>query len=103
MCYTKKHELTSIIDFDAIKVYNKMHASFNIKVKWDIVRFKHKWKRLMKHFDSTKEKYSHLFKVVALMINFLHKCHQDFTFEIIRKYLDKLVEHGWDSNYLLSV
>ncbi len=91
MCYSKKHELTSIVDLDAIKLYNKMHASFNIKVEWGIVGFKCKQKKLMKHFDSTKEKYSYLFKVVALMISFLHKCHQDFTFEIIAKYLDELV------------
>jgi hypothetical protein len=37
----------------------------------------------MKHFDSIKEKYSELFKAIALLINFLHMHHQYFTFEII--------------------
>jgi hypothetical protein len=37
----------------------------------------------MKRFDSTKPKYTVLFKVVVILTNFLHRRQMDFTFEII--------------------
>jgi hypothetical protein len=37
----------------------------------------------MKHFDSTKEKYNHIFKGAILLINFLHMHHPNFTLESI--------------------
>ncbi len=48
----------------------------------------------MKHFDSTKEKYGHLFKAVALLTNFLLKCRQDFTFEVIGEHQNDPTKHG---------
>jgi len=54
-------------------------VGFQIRGEWGIGGLKSKWRRLMKHFDSTKEKYSHLFRATTLLINFLYKCHQDFT------------------------
>jgi hypothetical protein len=39
-------------------------------------------KRLMKCFDSTKKK-NHVFQVVAILTNFLHICHLEFTYEVI--------------------
>jgi hypothetical protein len=45
-------------------------------------------------FDSTKEKYNHLFKAVALLINFLHRCRQDFTFEVIGEHHNDPTKHG---------
>ncbi len=47
----------------------------------------------MKHFDSTKEKYSHLFRA-CYITNFLHKCLQDFTFEIIGEHHNDPAKHG---------
>jgi hypothetical protein len=37
----------------------------------------------MKHFDSTKEKYNHIFKGAVILINFLHMHHPNFALEII--------------------
>ncbi len=37
----------------------------------------------MKRFDSTKQKYSHLFQVAILLINFLHGKRMDLTYKII--------------------
>ncbi len=37
----------------------------------------------MKRFDSTKPKYAHLFKDVALLTNFLHKRHMDLTYKVV--------------------
>jgi hypothetical protein len=38
-------------------------------VEWGIGGFKFKSRRLMKCFDSTKEKYNYLFKAITLLIN----------------------------------
>jgi hypothetical protein len=48
----------------------------------------------MNHFDSTKEKFSHLFKAITLLPNFLHKCRQDFIFKIIGECHNDPTEHG---------
>jgi hypothetical protein len=37
----------------------------------------------MKHFDSIKEKYNHIFKGAKILINFLRMHHPNFTLEII--------------------
>jgi hypothetical protein len=75
MHWLGKWELMLRVDLYVIKVYKKMHvARLKVRVKWGIGKFKCKWKTLMKHFDSIKEKYNHLFIAIALLINFLHKC-----------------------------
>ncbi len=38
----------------------------------------------MKRFNSTKPKYTHLFRTVIRFTNFLHKRHMDLTFEVTR-------------------
>jgi hypothetical protein len=38
-------------------------------MEWGIGGLKFKWRRLMKCFDSAKEKYSCLFKAITLLIN----------------------------------
>ncbi len=46
--------------------YNKMHASFRVQVKWGIGGLKRKWRCFIaKKFDSTKQKYSHLFQAIV--------------------------------------
>jgi len=47
------------------------NVGFQVRREWGIGGLKSKWKRLMKHFDSTKEKNSHLFKATTLLANFL--------------------------------
>jgi hypothetical protein len=56
-------------------------------------------RRLIKRFDSTKQKYNHLFKATTFLTNFLHRRHQDFTIEIIGEHQNNLVEHGWYGEY----
>jgi hypothetical protein len=53
---------------------NKMHASFKLMVEWGVGGFKCKWRMLIKDLDFTKDKYNHMFKVVVLLINYLHMC-----------------------------
>ncbi len=48
----------------------------------------------MKIFDFTKPKYNTLFKVIALLANILHRCHMDFTYEVINKHMPWLTM-GW--------
>jgi hypothetical protein len=40
-------------------------------------------KRLMKCFDSTKEKYNYLCQKIIIFTHFLHRHHLNFTYEII--------------------
>jgi hypothetical protein len=41
----------------------------------------------MKKIDSTKPKYIPLFKVVTLLMNFLHRHHMDLTNEVIDEHM----------------
>jgi len=50
-------------------------------------------------FDSTRQKYNHLFKATTLLTNFLHRCYHDFNREVISEHQDNLVEYGWDGDY----
>jgi hypothetical protein len=52
----------------------------------------------MQCFDSTKEKYSHFFKAVTLLINSLHMHCQEFMFEVIGGHQNDLIKHGKDGN-----
>jgi predicted SprT family Zn-dependent metalloprotease len=54
-----------------------MHLGYKVKVEWEIKGLE--WKRLMKQFNSTKDKYSHLFYATTILTNFLCKCFLDFT------------------------
>jgi hypothetical protein len=67
-----------------------MRASFHVKIELGTKRLKFKWKRVMKCLDLTKKNYNQLFKVVALLTNFLHMHCQDFTFEVIGQHLNDL-------------
>jgi hypothetical protein len=53
----------------------------------------------MKRFDTTKSKYTILFKAIIILTNFLHKHQMDFTFEIIGEQLPNLIDHGWDKDF----
>jgi hypothetical protein len=48
----------------------------------------------MKRLDLTKPKYSHLFQVVIIFTNFMHRKHVDLTYEIIGDYNFDLTKHG---------
>jgi hypothetical protein len=67
-----------------------MHASFHVKVESGSGRLKLKWRNLIKCFDLTKKNYNQLFKVFALLTNFLHMHHQYFTFEVICEHFNDL-------------
>jgi hypothetical protein len=41
-------------------------VGFRVRREWGVGGLKSKWRRLMKHFDSTKEKHNHLFRVTTL-------------------------------------
>jgi hypothetical protein len=48
----------------------------------------------MKRFDSTKPKYAHLFRIVTVQINFLHKRCMDLTNEVVGDLIINPIEHG---------
>ncbi len=64
-------------------------------MEWGIGGLKRKSKHLMKRFDSTKSKYTHLFHVVTLFTNFLFKKHIDFTYEVVGDQNLNPTAHGW--------
>jgi hypothetical protein len=68
-------------------------------VEWGIGNLKSKWRMLMKFLFSTKEKYNHLFRVVALLITFLHKLCQGFIIEVIGEHHNDPTKYGWDGDY----
>jgi hypothetical protein len=72
MCHIGKYELALGTYVDEIRVDNKMCACYRFKVEWGIGGFKHKWRRFMKWYDSTKSKYNYLLRIVVLLTNFLH-------------------------------
>jgi hypothetical protein len=47
----------------------------------------------------TKPKYNQLFKVVVILIKFLHRSYLNFTYEIIGEHIDNLVVYSWDQNF----
>ncbi len=75
------------------------HACFQIKMEWGIRGLKSKWRRIMKCFDSIKQKYNHLFRIATLLINILHMHRQDFTIENFAEHHSDLTKHGWDGVY----
>jgi hypothetical protein len=77
------HELAHGHD-NVMNVYNKMHDGYRVKVEWGIRGLKRKWRQLMKHFDSTKDKYNNLFLATSILINLLQIYHLlNFTYEVI--------------------
>jgi len=87
------------VDQNAIKAYNKMCVGYKMQVEWGICGLKRKWRQLMKRFDSTKPKYTILFRVATILTNFLQRCRMDFTFEIIGEQLPNPNDHGWDIDF----
>jgi hypothetical protein len=55
-------------------------------VEWGIRGLKSIWRKGTKCFDSTKEKYNHLFIATTLLTNFLHMHCYDFIVEIVNKH-----------------
>ncbi len=50
-------------------------------------------------FFCTKDNYSHLFEVVVILTNFLHKCHFNFTYKVMSDPIDDLIDYGWDGDF----
>jgi hypothetical protein len=61
-----------------------MHAGIRIAVEWGIGGLKRKWKRMMKGFDSSKQKFPDVFTAAAILTKFLHRRRRIFREEIER-------------------
>jgi len=72
----------------------KMHVGYKRWMEWRIKGLKWKLNWLMRHFDSTEKKYSHFFRVVGIFTNFLHRCHLEFTYEIIGNQVENMVNYN---------
>jgi hypothetical protein len=80
-------ELAPRHGLEVVHAYKKMHEGYKVRVEWGIWRFQMQMEKLMKRFNSTKPKYNHLFKAIVIFINFLHRCHLDFTIEVIGNHI----------------
>jgi hypothetical protein len=94
-----KHEIIPNSNMDAMHPYNKMHAGYMVQVEQGIGGLEKKRKRLMKRFDNTKPRYSHLFKFGTLLINFMHRRRMDLTYEVIDNHLPNPKDHGWARDF----
>jgi hypothetical protein len=77
-----------------VDVYNKMYVGYKVRVEWGIGELKWKWKWLMKHFDSTKSKYNHLFCATTILTNFLHRHWMYFIYKILGNQIEDLDDYG---------
>jgi hypothetical protein len=92
-------ELAPRHDSEAVHAYNKMREGYKVQVKWGIWRFQAQMEKLMKIFNSTKPKYNHLFRAIVIIINFPHRCHLDFTIEVIGNHITNPSDYGEGENH----
>jgi hypothetical protein len=67
------HEVSPNTAGTALHAFNLMHSGRRIKVEWGIGGLKCKFRRFIKTFDSTKPRFSHMFRTAAILTNFLHR------------------------------
>jgi hypothetical protein len=79
----RQQEFAPYENHDAMQTFDNMHTSFKFQVQWEISELKRKWRHFMKKFDSTKLKYTHLFQIAILFIDFLHMRCMDVTFKVV--------------------
>lgn len=84
------------MDKGALMAYNKMHASYHMRVEWAIGGLKRKFRRLMKQLDTTKPKYNQLFRVAAILTNFIYLRRENFTHDVVGEQLEPIHDHSWD-------
>lgn len=80
-------------NMEAIDAFNAVHAGLRVKVEWGIGGMKRKWRKLMKKFDSTLQKFPHFFRACAISTNFLQRRRLD-----MRAYVEAgdLGDPSWD-------
>ncbi len=53
----------------------------------------------MKRFDSTQSKFTHLFQIIVIIINFLQRRCMDLTYEVVGDQNPYLATHGWEREF----
>ncbi len=91
-----KHEITPNVE--GMQCMHTTKRMLVRRCRWN-GGLKRKWRRFMKKFDSTKLRYSHLFKSRALLTNFLHRRRMDLTYEVINDHLPNLEDHEWAGDF----
>jgi hypothetical protein len=86
-------------ELSAIDAYNKMHAGYRIQVEWGIGGMKRKFKRMMKGFDASKEKFPIMFRAAAILTNFIHRRRLDFSADVGEYQADDGDNFGWEGDY----
>lgn len=92
-------EIRENADLSAVTAYNKMHSGFRIQVEWGIGGLKQKWRRLMKRYDCTRDKYIKLVYATALLTNFLQRRRQVVGYEVVGDRHGVADNYGWDGDF----
>ena len=85
-------------DLEAVLQFNKMHTGLRVRVEWGIGGLKRKFKRLMKSFDNTKEKFPELFLAGCFLTNFIQSRRMDMRCIIVGDAAD-VGNIGWDGDF----
>ena len=64
---------------DAVDAFNAVHGGIRVRVEWGIGGMKRKWRKLMKKFDCTIQKFPHYFRACAILTNFIQRRRLDMT------------------------
>ena len=84
-------------ELSSIEAYNKMHAGYRIQVEWGIGGLKCKFKRMMKGFDASRDKFPLMFQAAAIFTNFHHRRRQDFASIVADG--PAIAGNGWEGDY----
>jgi DDE superfamily endonuclease len=93
-----QRELPEDAQLKAVDLYNRMHAGFRVRVEWGIGGLKRKWKRFMKRFDGTKQKFPQLFQAGCILTNFFQRHRMEMNFEVLAQGNEN-GDGGWDGDY----
>lgn len=90
-----RREVPDEENLEVVDAFNAMHAGFRVRVEWGIGGLKRKWRRLMKTFESSREKFPHLFRSAAILTNFLQRRRLDMSsdMEVARQ------NAGWEGDF----
>ena len=77
-----RREIPEDGDMEVIDAFNAMHAGYRVRVEWGIGGLKRKWKIFMQTFESSRDRFPHLFRSAAILTNFLQRRRSDMTAEL---------------------
>ena len=88
-------EIAADGDMRLIDGFNALHAGRRVQVEWGIGGLKRKWRRFMKKYDLSHDKFPVLFHAAAILTNFIHRRRKDMTGEVAAFNNN----YGWEEDF----